>query len=175
MEQLATRFKQSSQLSQHALTKLGLLEAMVPTYFRLVRTHTLQEPIKKWHYNNVILQLQHYTISLSTDPNSTPAVWAVHLWSSRDDSACSCSQRTVCAAVCATGSAVCGSASSSAAVQSVRDSPVWPEHRTGLHRPQHPPAMLAALPLAPRHWAAPGWMAGEENRNCVMHVMYSNV
>lgn len=69
---------------------------------------------------------------------------------------------TVCEAVCATGSAVCGNASSFATVQSVRVSPAAPEHKTVLHKPQPPPAMLATLRLAPKHSAAPVRMATEQ-------------
>lgn len=77
---------------------------------------------------------------------------------------CSCSQRIEYVAVCVTGSAVYDSASSSAAVQSVRGSPAGLEHRTGLHTLQHPLTKLANLPLAPRHSAAPLRTAAEENR-----------
>lgn len=86
---------------------------------------------------------------------------------------CSCSQTTVYAAVCVTGSAVYDSASSSAAVRSVRGSPAGLEHRTGLRTLQHLPTKLANLRLAPRHSAAPVRMAAEENhevRELISHV-----
>lgn len=75
---------------------------------------------------------------------------------------CSCSQRTECGAARATGSAVCGSASSSAAVLSVHGSPDEPEHGTAQHKPQHLPAKFAALRLAPTHSAAPVKRPAEE-------------
>ncbi len=86
---------------------------------------------------------------------------------------CSCSQTTVYVAVCVTGSVVYDSASSSAAVQSVRDSPAGREHRTGLHTLQHPLTKLANLHLAPTHSAAPVRKAAREKherRDVISHV-----
>lgn len=100
----------------------------------------------------------------------TPEVWAVRLWSSKDDSACSCSQKTVCAAVRVTVSAVCGSASNSAAARSVHGSPAGPMRRTGMHTLQHPLTKLSNLHLAPRHSTVPMRMA-TENRKWV-YVTY---
>lgn len=77
---------------------------------------------------------------------------------------CSCSPTTGCAAACATGSAVCGSASSSVEVLSVRGSPDGPERRTGTHKAPHLPAMIATRRLAPRPSAAPVKMPEEEIR-----------
>lgn len=80
------------------------------------------------------------------------------------------SQRTVCVAVCETGSAVYDSANSSAAVQSVHGSLAGPKHRTGLYTLQHPLARNATLQLAPRHSAAPVRMAAKGKT--FKHVQY---
>lgn len=86
---------------------------------------------------------------------------------------CSCSQMTVYVAVCVTGSAVYDSASSSAAVRSVRGSPAELEHRTGLRTLRHLPTKLANLRLAPRHSAAQVRTAAEEKhevKEVISHV-----
>lgn len=66
---------------------------------------------------------------------------------------CSCIQRTVYEAGCVTGSAVYDSASSFAAVQSVRGFPAALKRRTVSHRPQHFQTRSVNLHQAPRHSA----------------------
>lgn len=102
----------------------------------------------------------------------TPEGSAVHLWSSKDGSVCFYIQRTVCVTVCATGSIVSDSASSSAAVQSVHGSPVAPEHRNGLHILRHPLTKSVNPHLAPTHLAAPGWMAADKNHEMRDVILY---
>lgn len=87
---------------------------------------------------------------------------------------CSCSLTTVYVAVCVTGSAVYDSASSSAAVRSVRGSPAGLEHRTGLRTLRHPLTKLANLRLAPRHSAAPVRTAAEEKREVTEVISHIN-
>lgn len=79
---------------------------------------------------------------------------------------CFYSQRTACAAECATASVVCDSANNSEAVRLVRGFPAGPERRTGGYKARHPPAKIAGLLLAPRHSAALERMpAGQQHEN----------
>lgn len=87
---------------------------------------------------------------------------------------CSCSQTTVYVAVCVIGSAVYDSASSSAAVRSVRGSPAGQEHRTGLHTLRRPLTKLANLRLAPRHSAAPVRTAAVEKHEVTTVISHVN-
>lgn len=155
MKQLAASFKQFAQFSQYTLAEICLLEAVIATHLGLISTQTLERGCQKLSVvktENLYL-LRSFFFFPAVSP-AAPEASAAHLWSSTGGSVCSYIQRTVCAAVCGTESAVFDSASSSAEVRSVRGSPAGLKRRNGLHILQRPLTRFVNLRLAPTHSAA---------------------
>lgn len=156
MKQVAASFKQFAQFSQYTLAEICLLEAVIATHLGLISTQTLERGCQKLSViktENLYLLPYRY-VFFSCSISVAPEASAAHLWSSTDGSVCSYIQRTVCAAVCGTESAVFDSASSSAEVRSVHGSPAGLKRRNGLHTLQRPLTRFANLRLAPTHSAA---------------------